>query len=807
MIATVFPVIGVAAIGVAATLFTTESAISLILSVFFGALGLLLLALFLPLKHVSGRRGYKGQTRFAKPSASWKDVASEESPDQTDKVYHGMKGYLGLEMKGKAITDENGLVSSSSDAINTTYDLIFGQTQYDREPALYRCVQQHTFKDALMKDGTKNNKPAVIDVPGVWEALTYKEMKDQAKAFGTCLREKYGIAEKEKVAIWSTNSVEWMLADLACAAYNWTSVSIYDTLGPDAASYITADSGAKVLVCEEKTFAKVSKLIADDVYAKNASKELEIVVCMGKGDDKTREALEKAGLKVVIMRDAIKEFKNKLAPCTVPKPEDMVTLMYTSGTTGMPKGVMLSHTNITATICMIDLNPSLTLEKEDVHLSYLPLAHIFERQNCIGLMSKGAKIYFASQGAKLLLPDLAVVRPTIFAGVPKVYENVRDAVKRKMTGVKKTLFDAAMAAKVADLDKGCGYSMIWDMLVFGKTKSALGGRVRFCITGGAPISKDTLQFVVCALAPIAQGYGATETSAASTLTMVEDLTMGHVGPPLGTAAIRLVDVPDMNYFSAPKAEYAEGSKGKLAHGQDKAKSGGEVWIGGPGVSQGYYDPAVNGVKKGCQSNGMSKKTKEEFFQEDGWSWFKTGDIGSWTENGCLKIVDRRKNMFKTSIGEYIPVEEVEKVYQDSCGFADFLFLPKETKVAYVALCVVVSESIGSVMKWAKENGVAGDEKAVVSSSQFKGQLETMFKAVAEEKGLQSFMRVKKANIHAEYLPAGYQETWVEGVTCSNGQTEQLLTATFKARRTQLDVYFAPHFKTIYPDRPADHILP
>merc|ERR1719164_3882 len=115
---------------------------------------------------------------------------------------------------------------------------------------------------------------------------------------------------------------------------------------------------------------------------------------------------------------------------------------------------------------------------------------------------------------------------------------------------------------------------------------------------------------------------------------------------------------------------------------------------------------------------MLKKTKEDFFQEDGWSWFKTGDIGSWTDTGALKIVDRKKNIFKTSLGEYIPVEEVEKTYQDSCPYADFVFLPKETKVAYVALCVVVSDSIGSVMKWAKANGIEGDEKAVVTSAKF-----------------------------------------------------------------------------------------
>merc|ERR1719401_2494010 len=304
-----------------------------------------------------------------------------------------------------------------------------------------------------------------------------------------------------------------------------------------------------------------------------------------------------------------------------------------------------------------------------------------------------------------------------------------------MTGFKKTLFDAALAAKVLDIETSCGYSPVWDALVFKKTKQALGGRVRFCVTGGAPISKDTLHFVISALAPVVQGYGATETSAASTLTMSFDLTMGHVGPPLGTAAIRLVDVPDMNYFSGPKEQYKEG-KAKRAFDDGKAKSGGEVWIGGAGTSLGYYDPAEHSTKEGLPSNGMSKKTKEDFFIEDGWSWFKTGDIGSWTADGCLKIVDRRKNMFKTSLGEYVPVEEVEKVFQDNCPFADFVFLPKETKVAYVAVCVVVSESIGTVMKWAKENGVEGDAATVVGSAQFRKKVAKDFEDAAKEKKLQ-----------------------------------------------------------------------
>lgn len=164
-------------------------------------------------------------------------------------------------------------------------------------------------------------------------------------------------------------------------------------------------------------------------------------------------------------------------------------------------------------------------------------------------------------------------------------------------------------------------------------------------------------------------------------------------------------------------------------------------------------------------------------------------------------------MFKIALGEYIPVEEVEKTYQDTCGYADFVFLPKETKVSYVALCVVVSDSIGQVMRWAKEKGIAGDEKTVVESDAFKQLLCESFEEAAKDKKLQRFMWVAKKNIHTEYQPAGYQEDWVNGVVCANGHKEQLLTATFKARRAQLDQYFAPHFPKIYADRPDDHVLP
>lgn len=803
--------VGAATVGVTAALCSKEKKLTPALAVG-GLAGTALLLAGCWRRHVPrGKRNcdLDRQTKFDAQSGCWSEAKDEDG--QPVQIHLGEKGTVALPADGdpsKHVRDSNGLYMSSRPEVRTTYDIVFATDRFDDRPALGRCTKQHTFKDATLPNGKANPKPTVVDAPGQWEFLTYADMKLQARAFGTCMRKVHGIARGEKIAIWSTNSVEWMLTDLACVAFSWTSVSVYDTLGPDAASYIVGDSGAKVLVCEDKTFKRVPALLDDEVYKGNPGADLKVIVYLGKGDAKTQSELEKRGLTVMDFHAAVAEHKGALEKDTPPSKDDIVTIMYTSGTTGAPKGVKLKHENIVSVITgATELSQAIKLYSTDVYLSFLPLAHIFERQNVMGLFSQGAVVNFASNSAKALLADLAVIRPTLFVGVPKVYENVRDAVNRKMHGLKKKLFDAALKAKSADIQSGCGYSPLWDILIFGQTKKALGGRVRFCVTGGAPISKETLQFVICALGPVVQGYGATETSAASTLSMPFDLAVGHVGAPMLNTFARLVDVPDMNYFTGPAAQYTN-PKAVKVFSSNRNKNGGEVWIGGPGVSPGYYDPSVDGLRPGVPSNGMAKKTAEDFFQADGWSWFKTGDIGAWDERGTLRIVDRKKNMFKTSLGEYVPVEEVEKAYQDNCEFADFVFLPKETKVAYVALCVIVSDSIKGVMRWAQESGVPGGEAEVVSSEAFRKMLFDKFQEVAQAKKLQRFMWIQSVkNIYTEYQPAGYQEDWVTGVECSNGHKEQLLTATFKARRAQLDQYFAPAFPKMYPDRPPDHTLP
>ena len=210
----------------------------------------------------------------------------------------------------------------------------------------------NTFKDAVLPDGKPNPKPQVVDEPGVWEYMTYADMKAKARALGTCLRKVYGIGQREKIAIRAGNSTDWIIADQTCAAFNFTSVSVYDTLGPDAASFIIADSGAQVVVVEAKTLQRLPDALEDEVYAKNPGGDVKVVVYFGKGDLEAKATLEKKGIAVISIDDAIREHLAALVPDTPPTPKDVVTLMYTSGTTGNPKGVMILHSNVVASIGM-----------------------------------------------------------------------------------------------------------------------------------------------------------------------------------------------------------------------------------------------------------------------------------------------------------------------------------------------------------------------------------------------------------------------------------------------------------------------
>ena len=459
----------------------------------------------------------------------------------------------------------------------------------------------------------------------------------------------------------------------ACNRQNLFCVPLYDSLGENAVQFILDHSTATAV------FAAADKLapLAAAVKAGGLAPSLKAVVVWGDVAEADADAARAAGLAVTPWAEFLSQGQAKPAPASPPSPADLCTIMYTSGTTGDPKGVEISHGAVVATVAgqeaflasIADGPRSFSLGVDDVMLSYLPLAHIFDRVAEELMLNVGGRVGYFQGDVKHLVDDIGALRPTLFLGVPRVFDRIYSGATAKIAeagGLKALLFHWGFRRKLWALRAGIELSRaapFFDKLVFSKLKQRLGGRVRLIVSGGAPLARHVEDFLsVCMCSPVVQGYGLTETCAASFVavpgeswfvaeggerereffffffgsTEKQKLTLvflflpkkqkysypgdhegvGTVGPPLPSVGLRLEAVPEMGCdpFADPPR--------------------GEVCISGPTVFSGYYrDP---------------EKTAE-VLEEDG--LFHTGDIGELTPQGMLKIVDRKKNIFKLSQGE------------------------------------------------------------------------------------------------------------------------------------------------------------
>lgn len=581
---------------------------------------------------------------------------------------------------------------------------------------------------------------------GGYKFISYGEAERLGGAFASALRD-LGLGPKETLGIYSINRTEWVLSMLAAVQQSITIVPLYDTLGPDAVKYIVNHAELTTVVVSAIAFPKLAACSAQ-------CPSLKRIILMDPIPGNARSLLPNH-IELYTMTELIERGAKAPRAPTPPTADDLFCIMYTSGTTGDPKGVMLTHLNLASSVgnCKLDINMS----QDDVHISYLPMAHIYEMLICmVGLACGGAAGFW--RGDILgLLDDIAALKPTLFVGVPRVFNRIYDKV---LAGVgdagkfKQLLFNYALSSKRSALEGGAT-SSIWDKIVFKKIQDLMGGRVRMIVSGSAPLGADVQLFLRTVTgAVVKQGYGLTETSAVLTVQMTCDPnSAGHVGPPGPACEVKLVDVPEMGYFSKNEPQR------------------GEVCVRGNNVFKGYY---------------KAQDKTDEVLTKDG--WFHTGDIGEWQPNGTLKIIDRKKNIFKLAQGEYVAVEMIETILIRAKYVMQIFVHGDSLKDYLVAIVVPDAET---VLPWARQNGLPEDMATLSQHPRLKKLLYDDLVATATASKLNGFQMPRQ--LHIEPVPWSVEN--------------QLLTPSMKIKRPSIKSHYQAQIDEMYAKPRLDGVPP
>jgi long-chain acyl-CoA synthetase len=474
---------------------------------------------------------------------------------------------------------------------------------------------------------------------GRYQPVSHEEALRQVAALARGLQ-KLGLAPQERLAILSDNRLEWALTDYAALGLGAVSVPIYPTLLEPDLAYILRDSGAKgVVLSTADQLRKIRNI-------RKTLPELRIVLVM---DAVEPEAGVESWWEVVRREDQPEAVEFFRAQAGNAKSGDVVSIVYTSGTAGKPKGVILTHANIISNMqAAIDLFP---LGSKDVGISFLPLCHIFERMLDYGYFRQGVCIAYA-ESFETLPQNLLEVRPTLTAVVPrvleKIYEKTQEAVSRA-SPLRQRLFrwavrvgEAALPYRLAGRALPFGLALrrsLADRLVFAKVRARLGGRLRVIFSGAAPLARDLAVFFYAVGLPVYEGYGLTETSPVIAVNFPGAVRLGTVGRVIPGVEVRL------------GGQFAD----------EEGGVGREILVRGPNVTPGYYH--------------LEEENREAF--EDG--WFHTGDLGILDADGFLSITGRKKHLFKTSGGKYVPPEKLENLFQGQPYVAQVLVIGDKRK--------------------------------------------------------------------------------------------------------------------------------
>lgn len=574
-----------------------------------------------------------------------------------------------------------------------------------------------------------------------WRSMTWRQAGERIKAIAAGLVA-LGLHREERVGILSNTRVEWLLCDLGILSAGGATTTVYPSSTPEDCAFILADSDTRYVFVEDGI--QITKLRA---HRAEMPKLQKVITIDGAPDGKDGDwimslaDLEAKGAELLAkdpraIDDVVKGVEGK----------HLATLIYTSGTTGKPKGVRLLHECWAYTADAID---GIKLwGPDDVQYLWLPMSHSFGKVLMAGHIASGSVTAIDGRIPKIV-ENLAVVRPTIMAAVPRIFEKVYNKI---LEGVKQ---GSPMKQKIFNWALGVGREgsklrqkgrepsgllslklKIADKLVFSKIKQRFGGRVRYFISGSAPLSREIAEFFHACGILILEGYGLTESSAASFVNRPSKYAFGSVGMPMPGTDLKV------------------------------AAEDGEILIKSPGVMQGYHNlPDVTA----------------ETLTPDG--WLKTGDIGEVDKNGFLRITDRKKDLIKTSGGKYIAPQAIEGKLKATCPYISQVIVHGDRRNFVTALVTLDEEA---TMKWANENGLNGKPYSeIVMTPEAKKLIDPYFAEV--NKSLAKYESVKQFAI----LP--------KDLSVDDGE----LTPSLKVKRKVVEKKYATVLDKMYEGSVAD----
>ncbi|KAI9742452.1 MAG: hypothetical protein M1818_003986 [Claussenomyces sp. TS43310] len=601
---------------------------------------------------------------------------------------------------------------------------------------------------------------------GEFEWATYAQTAKQRRDFGVGLVElhkRLGVSEdKYGVGLWCQNRPEWQITDLAAMSQSLYTVSIYDTLGPGATEYIINHSK---LVCVVASLPHITTLLK----LAPRTPSLRLIICLDPLDGGDRPGYSKAailrsvaadaGIEIHYLGDVMALGAVSSLPMKVPLPQDIVTINYTSGTTGNPKGVVLTHAATVAAASTARVVAG--GDCHDIHISYLPLAHIYERVTQHACLWTGSAIGFFHGDILSLVDDIKLLRPTGFISVPRLYNRFGSAIKAStvdapglLAGAGRYVINSKLASMKLPPGKATNKNAFYDYFYTPKLRAAFGlQRGRRMVSGSAPLDPSLQQFLRAAFAfDFLQGYGLTETYAVGTCQLPGDYSVGNVGGVGPATEVCLESVPDMEYLVT-----------------DSPAARGELLVRSPTLFREYY---------------RNEEDTAKAFVGDG--WFRTGDIAEIDAMGRVKIVDRVKNVLKLAHGEYLSPERIENVYLANSNLITMAYVHGDSSQAFLVAVLGIDPTTfapfaSGILKRTIEPTDLAAVKAAASNPKVTNAVLKELDKIGKKNRFNSYERVRA--VHLELDPFSIEN--------------ELLTPTLKLKRPQTSKKYREHIDRMY----------